>query len=268
MENYSVVLAADLPEPGDVEALVKRVGSVVDGVKIGMSTVLQAGVGFLESIRDEVFPKPVLLDLKIGDIGYRGSTGWEGTNAKIMRCLGNSAATHVTVHGFPGLVSVAEAVAVAHEVGISVLLLPIMSHVGGDLFFSRPLDGTELESRCQGIGMGGQVLNTSRCSSVTDGIVILGEALQTDGYIGPSTNPKVLKRMRELTSRPIWCPGFGRQDKMGRDLAQQLSDWAHVLGPRSAAIVGSLIFTASDQLSAAKHVIDTRDKVVESLDAG
>jgi orotidine 5'-phosphate decarboxylase subfamily 1 len=265
MEHYSVVLAADVPDPAEVEALVKRVGSVVDGVKIGMSTVLQAGVGFLKKVRDAVFPRPVLLDIKIADIGYAGSTGWEGTNAKIMRCLGDSGATHVTVHGFPGFVSVAEAVAVAHEVGISVLLLPIMSHQGADLFFSRPLDGSELASRCREIEMEGQVLNVSRCSSVTDGIVILGEALHTDGYIGPSTNPTVLKRMRELTSQPIWCPGFGRQDKMGRDLAQQLSDWAHSLGPQSAAIVGSLIFTAPDPLSAAKQVIETRNKVVESM---
>jgi len=265
MEQYSVIVAADLPYPADVEALVNRIGSIIDGVKIGVPTLLQAGAGFLRKIRDAVAPKPILVDLKIADIGFRGKTGWEGTNAKILRSLENTGATHVTVHGFPGFVSAAEAVSVAHDMGISVLLLPIMSHMGADLFFSRPLQEDELVSRCPETGSVSRRVNRPICSDVTDGIVMLGEAINTDGYIGPSTSPAVLERLRELTSRPIWCPGFGRQDRRGRDLRLQFRDWAKALGPRSTAIVGSFILTASDQVSAARHIIETRDIAVESL---
>lgn len=265
MEQYSVIVATDLSDPADVESLVRRTGSIVDGVKIGVPTILQAGARFLEKIRDAVAPKPILVDLKIADIGFLGQAGWEGTNAKIMRSLASTGATHVTVHGFPGFVSAAEAVSVAHDMGISVLLLPIMSHVGADLFFSRPLKEDELLSRCPEIARVSRDAKTSSCSNVTDGIVMLGEAIDTDGYIGPSNNPAVLKRLRELTSRPIWCPGFGRQDRLERDLRQQFLDWAQALGPRSAAIVGSLIFKASDQVSAAKQVVEARDLAVESL---
>jgi orotidine-5'-phosphate decarboxylase len=100
------------------------------------------------------------------------------------------------------------------------------------------------------------------CSDVTDGILLLGEALGVDGYIGPATRPSDLLRYRAVTHRPIWCPGFGRQDRLGRSLEEQFGQWAQIVGPHSAAIVGSTIFAAPDPAAAAKEVVSLRDKVV------
>jgi orotidine-5'-phosphate decarboxylase len=103
------------------------------------------------------------------------------------------------------------------------------------------------------------------CTDVTEGILLLGEALAVDGYIGPATSPKDLQRYRTITSRPIWCPGFGRQDRLNRSLEEQFRQWAQILGPSSAAIVGSTIFGAADRAGAAKRVLEIRDRAVESV---
>ena len=265
MRDYAIVLAADLPTPENVLSLVKRVGDVVDGVKIGEATLLQSGVTVLQRVRDLIHGKPLLVDLKIADIGFLSDKGWNGTNGKIIASLKESGATHVTVHGFPGPLSVAEAVAKARESSIGVLLLPLMSHAGAKLFFSRPLTRSDVVDSALKGGLDLRFPDAGSCSDVTDGILLLGEALGVDGYIGPATRPEELQRYRTMTDRPIWCPGFGRQDRLGRGLDQQFREWATIVGPRSAAIVGSAIFGAPDPLAAAKEVVSLRDAATESL---
>ncbi len=265
MRPYAIILAADLPDPDAVARLVKQVEPVVDGVKIGLATVLQAGLGFVKGIRDSVAGKPILLDLKVADIGHRGISGWEGTNAKIVDSLKHSGATHVTVHGFPGPASLAEATAAAHDCGIQVLALPIMSHAGADLFYSQRLSRAELWSKAEVTGLDISTDSLAEAVPIRDGIIALGEAIGVDGYIGPATDPTALAQIRRLTSKPIWCPGFGRQDRLGRDLETQFRDWARVAGPQSAAIVGSLIFGSLDPFTQASRIRETRDAVVASL---
>ena len=118
MRNYAIVLAADLPTANEVLSVVKEVGIIVDGVKVGVTTLLEAGKDILSRIRDVIQDSPLLVDLKVADIGFLADGVWQGTNAKIIKSLENSGATHVTVHGFPGPVSVAEAVATAREAEI------------------------------------------------------------------------------------------------------------------------------------------------------
>ena len=107
-----MILAADLPTSDEVIAVVKQVGNIVDGIKIAVATLLESGTAILGTIRDQIGDRPLLVDLKIADIGFQGTSGWQGTNAKIITRLAASGATHVTVHGFPGPVSIAEAAAV------------------------------------------------------------------------------------------------------------------------------------------------------------
>jgi orotidine-5'-phosphate decarboxylase len=262
MRDYAIILAADLPTPQEVVSVVKAVGKIVDGIKIAEATLLQCGVSIINQCRDVVEGRPILIDLKIADIGFRGSTGWEGTNGKIIRSLAGSGATHITVHGFPGPVSVAEAVSVAREAGIGVLLLPLMSHAAASLFFSRPVNRSDLVYASLKAALDVTFPEDLTCTDVTEGILLLGEALDVDGYIGPATRPSDLERYRALTGKPLWCPGFGRQDRLGRDLEEQFRNWAHIVGPSSAAIVGSLIFGAADSAAAAKEVCEIRDRVV------
>ncbi len=261
MRDYSIILAADLPFPQDVLSIVGKVKGIVDGIKLAAATVLEAGKSFIAQVRDLAPDRPILIDLKIADIGFISSGIWDGTNAKIVRSLANSGATHVTVHGFPGPLSIAEAVNAAKEAGIGVLLLPLMSHAGAGLFFGRPIQHSTVISETKRAGLDITFPDPSPCEDVTDAILLLGEALDVDGYIGPATRPNDLQRYRAVTGKRIWCPGFGRQDQLGRTLEQQLLEWAQVVGPRSAAIVGSIIFKADDPSAAAHEIVELRNRV-------
>jgi orotidine-5'-phosphate decarboxylase len=263
MKPYAIIAAADLPTSEQVLDLTRKVGSIVDGIKIGVPTVLESGLDTVKRMRDKMEDKPLLLDLKISDIGFRGKQSWDGTNAKIIRALKGSGVTHVTVHGFPGPVSVAEAVEVATEVGIGVLLLPLMSHPAGGVFFSATVDKhvPEFEASAAGVTLADSSAVPIR--DVSDAVIHIGESLAVAGYIGPATRPDDLKRYRSLTQRPIWCPGFGRQDRLGRNMTEQFRDWADIVGPESAAIVGSAIFKADDPAAAAAEVARFRDAAIE-----
>jgi len=263
VNNYSIILAADLPSSVEVASMVRQVASVVDGVKVGVATILESGAGILAKIRDCLDDKPLLVDLKIADIGFLAGEKWDGTNAKIIGRLEGSGATHVTVHGFPGPVSIAEAVNTGRDAGIEVLLLPLMSHAGAGLLFSSPLDLSRLLTETATAGLNLNFPENLQCADVTEAILILGEALGVYGYIGPATRPEDLKRYRSITSRPIWCPGFGRQDRLGRNLEEQFREWAWIVGPRSAAIVGSAIFRAENPAAAAAEIVEFRNRAVE-----
>lgn len=259
MKEYAVIAALDLDTSDSVLDIVSKIGGIVDGVKIGVPTLLESGTAILSRVRDLVDDKPVLVDLKIADIGFRSGTSWSGTNGKILAKLKGSGATHVTVHGFPGPWSIAEAVNIGNEIGLGILLLPLMSHVGADTFFSRPIDDAGFLKSCEHAGITPILYGHLPVRNVTDGILSLGEAIGVAGYIGPATRPDDLRCYRMFTDKPIWCPGFGRQDRLGRSLAKQFLDWADVVGPRSAAIVGSTIYGARDVVAAAYEVIQIRD---------
>jgi orotidine-5'-phosphate decarboxylase len=262
MVNYSVILAADLPSSGEVLSMVDTVGAIVDGVKVAAATVLESGTRILGDIRDIIGERPLLVDLKIADIGFHSPRGWDGTNAKIIRSLKDSGASHVTVHGFPGPVSIAEAVNSARDVGLGVLLLPLMSHAAASLFFSAPVEPDRIVEQTGEAELDLHFPETFQCKDVTEAILVLGEALNVNGYIGPATRPADLQRYRSITERPIWCPGFGRQDRLGRNLEEQFGRWAEIVGPASAAIVGSAIFKARDPLAAATEIMEIRDRAV------
>jgi orotidine-5'-phosphate decarboxylase len=263
MREYAIILAADVPDARDVISLIREVGDIVDGIKVAAATLLQSGTDILRRIRDIVEGKPILVDLKIADIGFRGKQSWDGTNAKIINAIKDTGATHVTVHGFPGPSSIAEAAESARAAGIAVLLLPLMSHAGASLFFSRPVDCENVIQSSTETGLNLPFPNGISCNDITEAILFLGEALGVDGYIGPATRPQDLLRYRSITQRTIWCPGFGRQDRLGRGLKDQFVEWAGIVGPKSAAIVGSTIFGASDPVAAAREVIEIRDSVIQ-----
>lgn len=262
MRDYGIVVAADLPSSEEVVQLAEVVGDSIDGFKVGVATLLESGTDVLKRIRDQIGQKPILVDLKIADIGFFSDKGWNGTNAKIIKALEGTGATHVTVHGFPGPASVAEAVNAASAAGIGVLLLPLMSHAGANLFFSRSVAPPDVVMAAREASVDLSLPDEAGCSDVTEGILLLGEALTVAGYIGPATRPIDLKRYRAMTERPLWCPGFGRQDRLGRNLEAQFTDWAAIVGPASAAIVGSAIFGAPDRAAAAKEIAEIRDRVV------
>ncbi len=265
MKEFAIIASLDLDTSASVLEIAAKIARTVDGIKIGVPTLLESGTGIVARVRELLDEKPLLVDLKIADIGFRSPKSWAGTNAKILAKLRGCGASHVTVHGFPGPSSVAEAVGVGNEFGIGVLLLPMMSHVGAETFFSGPLDLSQFETFCKNSGIDPNSVVKKPLRDVTDGILAIGEAIGVSGYIGPATRPEELTRYRLLTQKPIWCPGFGRQDRLGRSLTRQFDDWAVAVGPSSAAIVGSTIYKAQDPCAAAAEMIEIRDAVTQEI---
>jgi orotidine-5'-phosphate decarboxylase len=261
MKKFAVIASLDLETSDSVIDISSKIAPIIDGIKIGVPALIESGKEILLRVREILGDKPLLVDLKIADIGFKSSSSWNGTNAKILAGLNQSGATHVTVHGFPGPSSIAEAVHVGNDYGIKVLLLPMMSHVGADTFFSRPVEISRFRADCASCGIEIVSDDDGEFRDITEGILLLGEAIGVAGYIGPATRPEDLKRYRSITEKPIWCPGFGRQDRLGRSLAVQLADWAAIVGPNSAAIVGSSIYAARDPEAAAQQIIELRDSV-------
>ncbi len=264
MRDYSIILSADLASSDQILSLVSDVGSDIDGLKIGVPTLLESGVNILPKLSDLMGNKPLLIDLKVADIGFNSRGLWTGTNSKIISKLKGTGATHVTVHGFPGAASIAETLDTAHEMGMEVLLLPTMSHPGAELFFSMQFSHSILGKVTSPDIFSGKT-DLTRAEDVTQAILMLGEALGADGYIGPATKPADLEKYRKITSRRIWCPGFGRQDRLGRDISQQLEAWARIVGPQSAAIIGSLIFEAENPGNAVRELVLTRNEIASRV---
>jgi orotidine-5'-phosphate decarboxylase len=265
LRAFGIVLAADLATPEENLALVSKVGRVVDGVKLPVATLLRAGLDVVRRFRDLAPDCAVLLDLKVADIGLWKDDGWVGTNKKIIASLEGCGATHVTLHGFPGASSTAEAAAACKEAGLHGLVIPAMSHPGGASFFSLPVDPLQFQ---EDMGCAGEAPNEFEGApgrTVTDAILAMGDAFGLHGFIGPASRPETLRRYRAVTRLPVWCPGFGRQDPLGRTMQSQLHDWASSLGPESAAIIGSEIYGAPDPLRASHELAALRDSVVAAL---
>jgi orotidine-5'-phosphate decarboxylase len=262
MRPYAIILALDLPSSDEVLSCAKEVGDIMDGIKVGVPTLLESGINILGRLRSCIGDKPLLVDLKIADIGFISGGAWSGTNSKIIGRLKDTGATHVTVHGFPGPVSIAETVETGKHIGIDVLLLPTMSHSAAELFFSREVSSVQIARAAHESGIDTPFKSEFEVSDVTEAILVFGEALGVNGYIGPASRPDDLIRYRSITQKPIWCPGFGRQDRLKRTLEEQFRDWARIVGPNSAAIVGSEIYKAADKEMAAHKIINLRNKVV------
>ncbi len=276
MKEYGLVLSNDVKDPEQMLRVTEQSKEFIDGVKIGITSSMLPGVEVFKRVKDILGDDVALLaDYKVADIGFtnKKSGDWEGTNQKIVETLSNAGADYITCHTITGIASIEESVSTAHANGAKVLTLPYMTHKGANLFFGMPLGevqrqhminefeayGLKKEENEQLYGM------VNKANTVTDLILMLGNHFNVDGYIGPGNNPDVIKNYRSFTQDEVWSPGFGRQDKKGRNLDEQIAEWAPLVGPKSAMIVGSLIYKADDPNQAAREVMETRDKVVSNL---
>jgi len=288
MRPYALVLSNDLTEPEAMLRLTAQTAPYLDGVKIGITSSMVPGVDVFKKAKEIMRDKAVaaqarvpeedavavLADYKVADIGFTNKKGeWDGTNNKIVKTLCGAGTDYITCHTITGISSIEESVATAHEYGGKVLTLPYMTHKGANLFFGMPIGDNAIEhvvKELQAYGLkeeNAQKLYASLGGifNVTDLILNLGQHFGVDGYIGPANDPDVLQRYRRFTPNEIWSPGFGRQDKKGRSLEQQIEEWAKVVGPNSAMIVGSAIYGAEDPGQAAKEIMELRNKVVARL---
>ncbi|MBT4697043.1 hypothetical protein HOB76_02045, partial [Candidatus Woesearchaeota archaeon] len=181
IDDYAIVLSNDIvDDPVRMLEVCVAAEPYVDAVKIGITSSMVPGVDIFERAKAAMNGKPVLADYKVADIGFRAKDeSWQGTNAKIVRALTAADASYITVHTFPGLSSIEEAIAVAHETGGRVLTLPYMTHKGADLFFGMPLDDAQhnhiedVLERYLDIDSTNLRVDLCTCDTITDVILLL-----------------------------------------------------------------------------------------------
>ena len=268
MCDYPVIFGNDEIESADNAIDVSRLaGPHVDAIKIGLTTsALKENFGLITRIKGEA-GKVVIADFKVADIGFTKDGRWEGTDSKIVRAAARAGADYITCHMFPGTSSIQECIDTAHANGVKVLTLPFMTGKGADLFFGQPIDKEYSSGVLQKLGID---VDLSKCEKMHDLILLIGNALDVDGYIGPANNPDVLRRYRELTHKPIYGPGVGRQSKLG-NTEEQLKIFYEICGPKSGVIIASSIYDPTKPLSgqdpakSAAEFKEYRDRAVRSL---
>ena len=267
LRAYGLVLAIDSRNADDVLRLTADVGPMVDGIKIGVPTLLASGASLISRIRDG-FDGPLIADLKVADIGIGPNSGvsaWSGTNKAIVETAVSAGIDYVICHTMVGPTGLGECVATAHSSGGKVLALPYMTHRGAELVFDHPLDIDYVSGSLAELGL--KSINVRlvtlagrkkaergwRNSRVTfaDLGVITSEELGVDGYIGPANKVEVLRDYRKLTSRLVVATGVGRQ-------GGTLKGVYPVLGKNSAAIVGHAIYDKPDPAAACRAFLAER----------
>jgi orotidine-5'-phosphate decarboxylase len=266
--EYGLVLAIDSRERDEALGLVESVGPMVDGIKLGVPTLLSNGSSIVASIRD-LFGGPLIADLKVADIGFRTREGsWSGTNRQIIESAVSAGIDYMICHAIVGTSSLEECVSTAHSMGGRVLTLPYMTHQGAGLFFDHPLDMSFVTKWLGELGMshvshmvdelaGKKAVEEawrSKSVTISDLTLLLGEELGVDGYIGPANRVEVLKDYRKLTSRKVVATGVGRQ-------GGSLTEVYQTLGKNSAAILGHAIYDTPDPIAACKEFLAQRVEV-------
>ena len=259
--RFGLVLANDITEPHKAIEVAENVAPFVDGIKVGITTVLEEGLSTLKKIKN-ITGKIVMADFKVADIGFWNSKkmAWNGTNAKIIEKTIEAGADYVICHSIVGISSIQECVEVAHSMGGKVLTLPYMTHKGAELFFFFFLLPEHAFKVISDYGIEVKESELRKCKSISDAIILLGEKIGVDGYIGPANKFDILKRYRELTEKPIFGSGIGRQAIGGITPKEQLRKFYEICGEKSAAIVGSAIYAAEDPRKAAEEFRKWRDE--------
>jgi len=276
VREYGLVLAIDSRTRDETLGLVASLGPMVDGIKLGVPTLLTNGASIVGRIRD-LFDGPLIADLKVADIGLRTkgeANGWSGTNRAIVETAVSAGIGYVICHTIVGTSSIEECIAAAHSLGGRVLTLPYMTHRGAELFFDQPLDTAYASGWLDELGLKGVSDRVAALAerkkseqgwrswsvTVSDLILLLGEELGADGYIGPANRVDVLKDYRRVTSRLVMAAGVGRQ-------GGSLGEVYEVLGKNSAGIVGHAIYDRPDPIAACEEYLAERVQVTRRRQA-
>jgi orotidine-5'-phosphate decarboxylase len=267
MDPYSIIFSADLSVKSRLIEVAKEIKPSIDGIKIHLSSLIYYGHSLLEQLADDFYNKTLILDLKIGDIGFLSKNGkYEGSNAKILQAAREATVSYkevyVTIHGFPGPVSVEECVDIAHDLGLKVLLIPYMSHKGAEVFYNFKFSNSKDDKKI--FKKYNMDLNFIHPLTASESILYLGEQLGVDGFIGPSNNLDIIHSYRRFSNRLIASPGFGRQSH-GQSINEQFYNWAKEAGPNSAAIIGSFIYKDKHPEEVASYLMKMRDAFVEDI---
>jgi orotidine-5'-phosphate decarboxylase len=280
VSDYALILANDKTNPQEALEVTEATAPFLNAVKIGITTTLDTGVSLFKEL-SKITDIDKIADYKVADIGFKKGDEWSGTNEKIVRTLTEAGADYVICHTIVGTSSIQESVETAHKLGGKVLTLPYMTHKGADLFFDQPVNmDLTIEKLEKDLGFPSAAKKLIELEkrkekeknwrlpyvSISDLILIIGEDVGVDGYIGPANIPDVLIDYRKLTQKPTYAPGVGRQ-KRAEDLTpeQQIKRVYEILGKNSGVIVGSAIYKTDDPAKSAEQFRNYRDNAVKSL---
>ncbi len=169
-----LIVALDPPEGVDgVEwclKLVRELGDVPSGYKLGLPLALDAGVEGLRRVSEAVPPGKLLIaDLKLADIGYVMSL----TAKKLARAGVNALIAHAFV-GVKGALD--ELVSTCSNLGIKLVLVALMSHPGATRFMASAYG--EALRVVKEVGAWGAVLPATKPEAVREGRKLLGESVK------------------------------------------------------------------------------------------
>lgn len=265
--RFGLVFANDLIKMERAMRISEAVAPYFDGIKLSIASVLDRGVTLIKEIK-KLTDKVIIADFKVADMGFlnKKKNRWEGTNAKIVEKAVNAGADYVICHSITGLSSIQECIDVAHSMGAKVLTLPYMTHEGAELFFGHPADLRHVIKVFENIDVDISENKLRVCETVSDVLLVLGDFLGVDGFIGPANNPEVLRRYRMFTDKEIFGPGIGRQATGGLTPKEQLKRFYEICGERSAAIIGSAIYTADDPTKIAEEFKSYRSDIIGEVD--
>jgi len=261
--RFGLILANDLTDSKKAMSVSEVVAPYVDGIKLGIASVLDKGVSLIKETK-KLTDKTIIADFKVADIGFwnKWKNYWDGTNAKIVEKTVDAGADYIICHSIIGISSIQECIDIAHTMGAKILTLPFMTHKGAELFFAHPVTLEHVTKVFENMEIKVQKNKLKKCETISDVLLVLGDTLGVDGFIGPANNFEILKRYREFTDKEIFGPGIGRQAIRNLTPKEQLRRFYEICGEHSAAIIGSAIYASDDPAIAAKKFMIFQSEII------
>lgn len=223
-----LIVALDLPNWGDVESLVSRLGEGVLWYKVGLQLFTAEGPEAVRRLVSE--GKKVFLDLKVHDI--------PNTVEKAAESAAGLGAGLLTLHAVAGEAALARAASLVRErrAPLKLLGVTVLTSSGG---FSEEELGSEVLRRAE-----------------------MAAAAGLDGVVAPAATLGILRR-RFGTELSVLCPGIRPRGAETQDQQWVVTPGDAVGGGARWIVVGRPIARASDPAAAAAAI---RQEMAEALE--
>ncbi len=225
-----IIVALDLPNLIDCEAMVEKLGDSVDFYKIGLGMLCQGGLGLAIELKNQ--GKRVFLDMKFFDIG--------ATVEKAVRGVAQYDLDFLTVHGDPYVVRAA--VKGREDSPMKILAVT----------FLTSLNRADLDAAL--------IQNGAIETLVVDRARRALEA-GADGVIASPQEASAIRALPEAKGKLIITPGV-------RPLGAEINDQKRIATPKEAIqnganhiVIGRPILNADNPRDAVLKILETLPKV-------
>ncbi|ENN95644.1 orotidine 5'-phosphate decarboxylase [Methanocaldococcus villosus KIN24-T80] len=205
-----LMLALDVEDKETAIRILDNVIDYIDAIKVGYPLVLPYGIKILKEIKR--YNKEIICDFKLADI--------PATNEKIAK-ISLKYADGIIAHGFVGEDSLKAVIEIAKNMGKKTAVVVEMSHPGA-VRYMQP---------------------------IAEDLALLAKNLKADYIVAPSTRPKRLKKLKEISSLPVMTPGIITQ-------GGKIEEIKDILDEKDYIIVGRAIYQANNPKESAKQIKD------------